>query len=258
MTAFEAAYAAAYDPLYGDKDYSAECDMIEALLFEFGSVRPIRRVLDLGCGTGSHAIELAMRGYEVTGVDCSSAMIARARAKVAAWGRPCVAVFQQGDIRYARLGGARYEGAIMMFGVLSYQQRDKDVRSAMRTARTHLVAGAACVFDVWYGPGVLAQRPQRRQRVVETPTGKIVRRAEPSLDEASRVCTVRYHIDRWVDETLVESTTEQHVMRFFFPDEFDRIASDSGFACLGIRSLPDWRLPPNDRTWSVVCVFRAV
>ena len=38
------------------------------------------RVLDMGCGTGRHAIELARRGYQVTGVDISAGMLAQAKA----------------------------------------------------------------------------------------------------------------------------------------------------------------------------------
>jgi 2-polyprenyl-3-methyl-5-hydroxy-6-metoxy-1,4-benzoquinol methylase len=39
------------------------------------------RILDVGCGTGRHSIEFAKRGYRVTGVDFSSAMLEQARKK---------------------------------------------------------------------------------------------------------------------------------------------------------------------------------
>lgn len=56
-----------------------------------------RTILDVGCGTGRHAIELASRGYTVTGVDLSEAQLARGREKAAAAG---VSVdFRQGDAR---------------------------------------------------------------------------------------------------------------------------------------------------------------
>ncbi len=41
------------------------------------------KILDIGCGTGRHDIELAKRGYNVTGIDLSSSMLAKAREKAA-------------------------------------------------------------------------------------------------------------------------------------------------------------------------------
>jgi SAM-dependent methyltransferase len=257
MTAFGQVYADAYDALYAAKDYAGECDMIELLLAEFGTVRPIRRVLDLGCGTGGHAIPLAARGYAVTGIDVSPAMLARARDKTAATG-PGGGVFRSGDIRGVRLADAPFDGAIMMFAVLGYQETLRDVQAALATARAHLVAGAALVFDVWYGPGVLADTPGPRFRAVETPAGRIVRRAESVLDEARHLCTVTYKLDRWVDGKLSESTSERHSMRFFFPQELDRLARDCGFVCSAIRGFPDWHASADQTAWTAVGVFRAV
>ena len=55
---FGAVYADAYDLLYQDKDYDAECDLIESLFKNYGE-SGIKSVLDLGCGTGNHAVPLA-------------------------------------------------------------------------------------------------------------------------------------------------------------------------------------------------------
>lgn len=54
-----------------------EADLIETLLHASGGTR----VLDAGCGTGRVAIELARRGFSVTGVDADPSMLAAARAK---------------------------------------------------------------------------------------------------------------------------------------------------------------------------------
>jgi 2-polyprenyl-3-methyl-5-hydroxy-6-metoxy-1,4-benzoquinol methylase len=52
----------------------AEVDFIlEELGLPLGS-----RILDVGCGTGRHAIELARRGYDVTGIDISAGMLSEA------------------------------------------------------------------------------------------------------------------------------------------------------------------------------------
>lgn len=39
------------------------------------------KILDIGCGTGRHDIELAKRGYNVTGIDLSESMLAKAKEK---------------------------------------------------------------------------------------------------------------------------------------------------------------------------------
>jgi 2-polyprenyl-3-methyl-5-hydroxy-6-metoxy-1,4-benzoquinol methylase len=40
-----------------------------------------KRILDVGCGTGRHAIELAKRGYQITGVDLSESQLKHAKQK---------------------------------------------------------------------------------------------------------------------------------------------------------------------------------
>jgi SAM-dependent methyltransferase len=56
---------------------SAEIDFLLGLY----PISPGAKILDIGCGTGRHSIELAKRGYKVTGVDFSPRMIEIARQK---------------------------------------------------------------------------------------------------------------------------------------------------------------------------------
>lgn len=70
-------YGKQYDRENFAQGTSGECDFIES---EIGSDRSLR-ILDIGCGTGRHSIELAKRGYTVTGVDLSDSMLSRAKEK---------------------------------------------------------------------------------------------------------------------------------------------------------------------------------
>jgi 2-polyprenyl-3-methyl-5-hydroxy-6-metoxy-1,4-benzoquinol methylase len=54
-----------------------ECDFIEKEIVYNKSTT----ILDIGCGTGRHAIELSKRGYNVKGIDLSDSQLARAREK---------------------------------------------------------------------------------------------------------------------------------------------------------------------------------
>ena len=57
MGIYDGRHAELYDLFYGGKPYAAEAGYLHDLLRRFAK-RPVRRVLDIACGTGSHAIEL--------------------------------------------------------------------------------------------------------------------------------------------------------------------------------------------------------
>jgi SAM-dependent methyltransferase len=73
-------YAEAYDREVFTQGTRGEVDFIEKEVKRNKSIR----VLDIGCGTGRHALELARRGYRVTGADLSAGQLARARKLAAA------------------------------------------------------------------------------------------------------------------------------------------------------------------------------
>ena len=68
----------AHAPIYEENVFTKNTvKEVDFLLEELG-ITPGGSVLDVGCGTGRHSIELAKRGYAVTGLDLSAGMLARA------------------------------------------------------------------------------------------------------------------------------------------------------------------------------------
>lgn len=65
-------------PSYKDAAYNKNTTAEVNFLLEVFNLPPGSRVLDVGCGVGRHSIELARRGYKVTGIDFSAAMLAEA------------------------------------------------------------------------------------------------------------------------------------------------------------------------------------
>ncbi len=70
-------YGKKYDQEAYTKGTTGECDFIEQ---EIGPQEKLK-ILDIGCGTGRHSIELSKRGYHVTGIDLSESQLKRAREK---------------------------------------------------------------------------------------------------------------------------------------------------------------------------------
>ena len=257
MAIFGEQYAQAYDSLYREKNYSRECDMIEALLaLDRGGGKA--RLLDLGCGTGNHAVPLAQRGYAVTGIDLSEDMLVRAREKAAEAGVTAKTAFHHGDVRTVKLVDANFDAALMMFAVLGYQKTDDDVCAALKAARANIVSGAPFIFDVWYGPGVIADKPGPRERVIEKGEERVIRRTNTILDEARHLCIVQFDLEVSRGGVKTGETHEEHVMRFFFPDELERFARECGFSLVTLRSFPDWQQPAVPSSWNTVGLLRAI
>ena len=70
-------YGEKYDHEIFTQGTSGECDFLEK---EINFAKSLK-ILDVGCGTGRHSIELTKRGYSVTGIDLSEGQLARAREK---------------------------------------------------------------------------------------------------------------------------------------------------------------------------------
>jgi 2-polyprenyl-3-methyl-5-hydroxy-6-metoxy-1,4-benzoquinol methylase len=70
-------YGQKYDSESFTQGTLGECDFIEQ---EIGFNKSIK-ILDIGCGTGRHSIELSKRGYVITGIDLSDSQLQRAREK---------------------------------------------------------------------------------------------------------------------------------------------------------------------------------
>ena len=252
---FGDAYATAYDRLYGDKDYVSECELIVDAFSRYAD-GPLHSVLDLGCGSGGHALELASRGYDVVGVDRSEPMLALARAKV---DTPSAAMthfgveFTQGDVRNFDLG-RKFDAVVFMFAVLGYQLTNDDVLLALRRARAHLRTGGLLLFDIWYGPAVAAIGPGHRIKVVEEPTRTLIRVADGEVDERRGVCRVSYRLWDLPEGAGATESSETHEMRFFYPMELELLLADSGFKMRCLSAFPDLDTEADSSQWNALVV----
>jgi 2-polyprenyl-3-methyl-5-hydroxy-6-metoxy-1,4-benzoquinol methylase len=133
-------YANAYDKEFFTQGTVAEVDFIEA---EIQSDRS-KTILDIGCGTGRHAIELAKRGYSVVGIDLSESQLQKAREKAQ---REGVQVnFLQADARHFNFE-IPFDLVIMLCeGAFSLMETDEMNFSILTNAARVLKANGKFIF----------------------------------------------------------------------------------------------------------------
>lgn len=241
-------YARIYDAIYSAKDYGRECKLL-GNLFQAYARGPVRKILDLGCGTGNHALCLAREGYEVVGVDLSSSMLRIARSKAHRAGVPVR--FHHADVQRVRLRET-FDAVLLMFAVLSYQTTEAAVLRVLRTAHRHLHPAGIMIFDAWYGPAVLAQRPERRVQTITAPGGPLIRTASGALDHRRRLCKVDVSVRPLQGQRSPREFGERHVMRYFFRSELRRLLAASGLSLLRLGAVQNVNEDPDTTTWSVL------
>ena len=132
--------APGYDVLTGRHDHAAWSALVESCAARAGARG--RVLLDVGCGTGSTIVPMLGRGWAMTGVDVSSAMIAEARRKTA--GRARLLVADMRDL--PRLG--RFDLVWCLGDALNYLHTRAELVATFTGMRRNLAPGGVVAFDV--------------------------------------------------------------------------------------------------------------
>lgn len=205
-------YADFYDVYYADKNYSAEADFVLELASQY--TKEPKTLLDMGCGTGRHLAEFVRRNLKCDGFDLSESMLEQARQRLAG---------TQVGLSQANLtsfkNGKQYDLVVSMFAVMGYLTTNEDFLAGLRTAREHLRPGGIFIFDGWFGPAVLAQKPEKRRHEYQDGDKTVVRAVSPALDPVGQTVTVDYEISVMSNGQILKQSNETHCMRYMFVQE---------------------------------------
>ena len=118
------------------------------------------KALDLGCGTGDHSIELAIRGWSVTAVDSVPLAIERARAKLPIAGADVT--FVLGDV--TNLPAYVDQGYTLALDVGCFHGLTDEQRTAYGNGLTAVAAPGAQLLMFSFSPGRRGPLPRGASR----------------------------------------------------------------------------------------------
>jgi SAM-dependent methyltransferase len=218
---FGPGYLALYDDYLAERT-PVEIDQLEALL----ALRPPRRILDLPCGQGRHAIELARRGYDVTGADLSPYLLGVAEERGRARG---VRVrWLSADMRQP-IAGETFDVVLNLFTSLGYFADEADDRMVVGAAAAMLRPGGRFVLELLNGERVMAHFQE--QEWFSVGQAAVVERR--SLDRSARRMVVERTVTTPKDEDV-----SLHALRLYTRHDVDELLRAAGFGRIDLYG--DW------------------
>jgi SAM-dependent methyltransferase len=214
-----------YDPLDPDR---SDLDVYAAIVEEFGA----RRVLDVGCGTGTFACILAERGVEVVGVDPAGASLDVARRKSGAdrvrWIHGDATTLPQLEV----------DLATMTANVAQVFLTDEDWLATLRGIRAALVPNGRLVFEtrVPERKAWLEWNRQETHNRPDIPGVGVVENWCDLIEVADSLVTFRWTSIFASDGAVL---TSDSTLRFRSREEVERSLRAAGFVVDEVRDAPD-------------------
>ena len=242
-------YAHFYDLFYADKNYAAETEFILELSSTFGLMP--KTLLDMGCGTGKHLDEFVKRHVKCDGFDKSTEMLVQARKRLS---EKNVTLTEANLTDFKN--GKSYDLVVAMFSAFGYLVDNNQLLSGLRTAYKHLLPGGLFIFDGWFGPAVLTQKPEQREHEYQYGQYTIVRKATPALDLINQIVTIHYEIIIRRENRILKRINEDHHVRFMFIQEMAIAMEYCGLELIHYCPfmVPDGKLTAD--TWNITFIAR--
>lgn len=202
--------------LFGDNAWEAVPDEVDQILKLLG-LAPGGRVLDMCCGVGRHSIELACRGYQVTGVDRTARYLEQAEKKATADG--LLVEFVREDMRrFCRPD--QFDAAISMFTSFGYFDDPGEERRVVENIYRSLKTGGRLLIDL-IGKEFIAAKFQARDWVEHN--GAFM------LEERTPVDSWTYLKNRWI--LVREGQTQEFgfMLRLYSGRELQDLLQGVGF-----------------------------
>ena len=148
--------------------------------------------------------------------------------------------------------GRSFDVCGAFFAVLSFQITNAEISRALSNIRRHLNPGGLLLADVWYGPAVLTEGPERRLKVMEASGQRILKYSTPELDAFRHTNVLHQHVIVLDPaKRKIAEIDESQTVRFWFPQELTATLDREGFEVLHLFAYPKPEQAPTTSDWVI-------
>ncbi|AZR72948.1 hypothetical protein BBF96_05800 [Anoxybacter fermentans] len=225
-TEYEGFFAEFYDVLHSNED-----DALAFISFakEFGSP-----ILELGCGTGRLLIPLARKGFEITGMDLSEAMLEICRNKLEQEEDEVKdrVTLVKADMRDFNLE-KKFKFIFTACNTLMHLSTIKDLEKAFKCIATHLTEDGVFIIDISAPDIPYMVESNGKEFVFEythPETGrKIIDRFKPTYDFLNQIEKDEIILEEYEKGEMIRQAISNVILTYFFPRELKIILQHCGF-----------------------------
>lgn len=226
MISYTGRHAELYDIFYADKPYEKEAAFVNSCIKQH-SIGPSQRLLELACGTGSHALALEKFGYDIVATDYSEDMLKVAQLKA---GKASSRVdFRWQDMSRLSLSCEPFDAAICLFDSIGYVRTNEAVKQVLKGVHTHLRLEGLFLFEFWNASAMLRNFEPLRVRRWTISDMEILRISETELDHANQLAQVSYTIYELLKDGTYSISREIQNNRYFLIQEMTELLSSCSF-----------------------------
>lgn len=229
-----------YDRLNGDIDYAGWADFVEENFSRFAE-RKVESVLDLACGTGSMTIELARRGYDMTGIDLSPDMLSVAQDRAADEELTGILWLLQ-DMREFELYGT-VDAVVCALDSLNYLRNTKELQKVFSLVNNYIYPGGVFLFDM-NTPYKFENIYADNSYVLED--DGIYCGWQNEYNSKTKLCRFYLSVFEECEDGSYLRTDEVQTERCFSLTSIKRALSSAGLELCGIYGDTDFSLARND------------
>lgn len=239
-----------YDLTHQHRDYNKESRFVDQLVQKAWS--GAKKILDVGCGTGEHAIRMAKAGYQVTAIDASPDMLRIARKKAKSKGLSIS--FRCQDFQDLDFG-KKFEAAYCLGYTFLYMRTYAEAEAFLDKIHRALLSSGVFILDFINGWRLIEEYPKRKHIYRDAET-TITRFEESSLNQERRLRHVEFSYIILNRTGKAEIASAEEDLRVFFDDEVRFLITSRGFG--DPRAFGDYSLdsPVSDSSSVVVISAR--